>query len=178
MRNPFAHIIVPHHSIALFFSSSGVERPLPDKILRRFHTACDILKVTDLQRTYLKPFTVFGQDLFHAGTTKSRFGALIGIPANYGYDQVGQIDRSAILIKTARVDWNTKEGKLLENALVLTEDEQVFGIAREILMSTSIQPGLNVIYPAWTTFIIYGLGRFFNDKLALLYRPMQVIIGF
>lgn len=130
--------------------------------------------MTDHQKSLLQPFTVFGQDLFHAGTTKSKYGAVIGIPANYSYDTESQIDKKDIKLKTESVNWSSAEGERLQNALVLTEDEQVFGIAREILMSLGYQPGLNVIYPAWTVFFMHLFGRFLNEKLHLLHRPAQV----
>lgn len=147
---------------------------LPEKVIRRFNTALDILKMPEHERKNVRPFTVVGLDLFHAGTTKSKFGGLIGIPSNYSYDNAGQIERSDIKLQTEAVRWGSAEGQLLENALVLTEDEQVFGIAREILMTNTYQPALNTVYPTVTTFFMYSLGRYFNMKLALLHRPFSV----
>lgn len=154
--------------------SSGIEVKLPDKVIRRFHTALDILKLEENDRKNVKAFTVFGQDLFHAGTTKSKFGALIGIPSNYSYDNIAQIEKSDIKLKTEDIRWGSREGELLQKALVLTEDEQVFGIAREIIMTNNLQPALNTVYPTATTFFLYSLGKYFNQKLALINRPFSV----
>lgn len=143
-------------------------------MIRRFNTALEILKLPDHESKNVRTFTVVGLDLFHAGTTKSKFGGLVGIPSNYSYDNSGQIERSEIKLQTEAVRWGSHEGQLLENALVLTEDEQVFGIAREILMTSTYQPALNVVYPTITTFLMYSLGKYFNVKLSLLHRPFSV----
>lgn len=156
------------------FARSGMEVKLPDKVARRFHTAMDILKLDDVDRNNVKAFTVVGLDLFHAGTTKSKFGGLVGIPSNYTYDNTNQIERSEILLKTESVRWGSAEGQKLESALVLSEDEQVFGIAREILMANTYQPAMNVAYPSVCTFFVYSLGKYFNLKLGLLHRPFSV----
>lgn len=142
--------------------------------MRRFNTALDILKLDENDRKNIKPFTVVGLDLFHAGTTKTKFGALVGIPSNYSYDNASQIERSEIMLKTESVRWGSNEGQILESALVLSEDEQVFGIAREILMTNSYQVGLNTIYPTICTFFMYSVGKYFNMKMGLLQRPASV----
>lgn len=147
---------------------------LPDKVIRRFNTALDVLKLEENDRKNVHAFTVFGQDLFHAGTTKSKFGGLVGIPSNYSYDNISQIERSDIKLKTDSIRWSSPDGERLEKALVLAEDEQVFGIAREILMTNSFQPALNTLYPTICTFFMYSLGKYFNVKLMLLQRPFSV----
>lgn len=151
-----------------------MEVRIPDKIRRRFDTALDILKLDDNDRKNVGPFTVVGLDLFHAGTTKSKFGGLVGIPSNYSYDSINQIERSEIMLKTESVRWGSPEGQQLEQALVLAEDEQVFGIAREILMTNTYQPALNTVYPTVCTFFMYSLGKYFNLRMALLQRPFSV----
>lgn len=158
-------------------SSSGLEVKLPEKVIRRFNTALDILKLSDHERSNVRPFTVFGQDLFHAGTIKSKFGGLVGIPTNFFYDNIGQIERSDIKLQTESIKWGSPDGERLEKALVLTEDEQIFGIAREILMTNTFQPALNTAYPTITTFFVYSLGKYFNTKLALMQRPFSVSWG-
>lgn len=151
-----------------------MEVKLPDKVVRRFHTALDILKLDDHDRDNVRAFTVVGLDLFHAGSTKSKFGGLVGIPSNYTYDNKDQIERSEIMLKTESIRWGSAEGQKLEHALVLAEDEQVFGIAREILMTNTYQPALNTVYPTICTFFMYSMGKYFNLKMQLLNRPLSM----
>ena len=151
-----------------------MEVKLPEKVARRFTTALNILKLDEHERQNVRAFTVVGLDLFHAGTTKSKFGGLVGIPHNFTYDNPDHIERAEIMLKAESIKWGSNEGQMLENALVLTEDEQVFGIAREILMTNTYQPALNTVYPAVCTFFVYSVGKMFNARMGLLQRPFSV----
>ncbi|XP_026480982.1 transmembrane protein 177 isoform X2 [Ctenocephalides felis] len=154
--------------------SDGFPRETPDKVLNCFDTAVQILSIPESTKKLLKPFTVVGCDLFNAGSTHSRFGAIIGIPVNYGYLSADGIDKREIVVRQKSVDWESESGKKLASSLVLTDDEKIFGIAREILTAQTLKKLLLMLYPPSFVLFCYGLTTNLNRKLNLFAKPVQV----
>lgn len=75
------------------------------------------------------------------------------------------------------VDWNSQGGQLLEQSLVLTEDEQIFGIAREALQLHNHGVFLRSLYASGTIVLTYTLASTLNSKLRLFYRPLSLRIA-
>lgn len=127
---------------------------------------------------------VAGFDLYHIGSTMFRYGALTGIPVNFTYTSPADIDRMDIIIRGKPVDWNSHGGKLLEQCLVLSEDEQIFGIVRETIQLQSNQVLLDSLFSSGTIASCYVIASGINSKLRLHYRPMSLrlmlyaIVGF
>lgn len=151
-----------------------MEREVPKAVQLRIEQAMDKLELDKHERQFVKPFTVFGFDLFQAGTTKLRFGAALGVPVNYGYDSIGDIKRADIRFRDSQIDWSSDSGKLLEQAIVLTEDEQVFGLCKAILQLQTHRVLLNSIFPTLSFFMVYTIGHFLNLRLQLFARHGSV----
>lgn len=159
------------------FSAShrnGIEREVPEAVQQRVNQAMDKLEIDPRERKFVKPFTVFGFDLFQAGTTKYRFGAALGIPVNYAYGSTDEIKRADIRFRDQQIDWTSDSGKLLEKAIVLTEDEQVFGLCKAILQLQTHRVLLNSIYPSLNFLMVYTIGHFLNLRLNLFARHGSV----
>lgn len=162
----------------------GSERAVSDTLQKRFEMAMEYLNVTDFERRFLQPFMVSGFEAYHIGSLKYKFGALVGIPINYTYTAHNEIDKSEIIIRGKPVDWSSKGGKLFEESLVLTEDEQIFGITRELIQLRYNKVLLNSLYPTATIFFMYTIASGLNSKLRLFYRPLSLrvclyaIVGF
>lgn len=173
--NYFPHTFLAwkHREIVASYKE-GAERPLSDVIKKRFEIAIELLKITDFERKYIKPFTVSGFDLYNIGSTKFRNGGLIGIPVNFSYTAASDINKMDVIIRGKPVDWNSQGGKHLEHSLVLTEDEQIFGLAREIIQVQNNSVYLNSLYPAVTIFSYYALTSILNSKLRFFYRPLSL----
>jgi hypothetical protein len=58
---------------------------------------------------------------------------LVGIPSNYFYNEKSDIEKAEITFRGSPVNWATEAGQILEENIVFSEDEQVFGMMREIL---------------------------------------------
>ncbi len=110
----------------------------------------------------------------HLGTTKSRFGGHIGIPTNYLYDTIASIERADMRVRDKEIDWSSEDGKTLQQSLVLSEIEQVFGLARSILLIKTHKLFLNSLYPPVTLMTIYGIGQYLNQRMNLYARPLAV----
>lgn len=80
----------------------GIGIPLPARVKRRIEDVMDDMQIPDKERKLIKPFTVFGFDMFHAGCTQTTTGALIGIPSNFGYETTSDVNQSHILVSTVQ----------------------------------------------------------------------------
>lgn len=98
----------------------------------------------------------------------------MGVPTNYFYNNYSDIEKNDIKLRNQPIDWNTNYGKILEDALVLSEDEQVFGMAREIIQLQSQKILLNSVYPCSTVLAVYSMASVLNQKLQLFHRPFAV----
>lgn len=63
---------------------------------------------------------------------------------------------------------------MLAAAIVLTEDEQLYGIARAVLQIDNHKVLLNSLYPTCTLFAMYAMGNYLNHKFNLYIRPFGV----
>lgn len=170
---PQTFLAAKHREIVAAYRE-GQERPVPETLQKRFEIAIEMLKLGDFERRFIKPFMVSGFDLYHIGSTKFRYGALLGIPVNYTYTAPADINKQDIIIRGQPVDWNSQGGKLLEQSLVLSEDEQIFGIVREALQLTNNSIYFNSFYGSGVVIAYYAATTTLNSKLRLFYRPLSL----
>lgn len=131
------------------------EIPLSSTMQQRIQEVMEDLKLPDNIRNLIRPFSVFGFDLFHAGTLH-KYGAILGIPANF--TNTAEQLRENLQIKEEEVDWTRQDAKTFLNALMLSENAQKFAIAHEILQIQTEEPYLNsfklvlIIAVLWTLY--------------------------
>jgi len=118
-----------------------------------------------------------GFDFMEIGTLKSRYGGWVGIPINYVYNSSTDIEKGDIRVGQTPVKWNTSNGELLENSLVLTEDEQIFGISRSILELRSWKMGTELVFPVVTLLGMYSIAINVNQKFNLYAKHRAVRVG-
>ncbi|XP_012523590.2 transmembrane protein 177 [Monomorium pharaonis] len=119
----------------------GKEMPLSFKIQQKIQKVMDDLKLPDNVRDAIKPFSVFGFDVLHAGTLNARYGAILGIPANFTSTTEQLHDN--LQIKDEPVDWTRQDAQSFLKAMALSEGAQKFAIAREILRIQMEEPYFN-----------------------------------
>uniref|UniRef100_A0A182PHU4 Amino acid transporter n=1 Tax=Anopheles epiroticus TaxID=199890 RepID=A0A182PHU4_9DIPT len=153
---------------------NGEERKLSEKLEQRYKRALNLLDLTEFEKKFAKPFVVYGFDVFNAGSFKTRYGAYVGIPSNFEYDSVASIDRTDIKIRNQPIDWSSEAGRLLEDALVLSEDEQVFGIARELLTMKTHKSLIQSIIPTVSWMFTYSLASQLNERCNFYARPRSL----
>lgn len=108
------------------------------------------------------------------GSMKSRFGGHIGIPTNYVYDKIEDIERGDIRIRDQLINWSSEDGKILQNSLVLSEIEQVFGMVRSILQVKTHKLLLTSLYAPVCLMSMYATGYYVNQKMRLYTKPLAV----
>ncbi|XP_004925524.1 transmembrane protein 177 isoform X1 [Bombyx mori] len=156
------------------YYSNGKPVELSNELEQCYEKCLDILKMSDIHRKVISPFSAYGYDLFHAGTTCSRFGVAVGIPINFTYKSIEDLKNSPIQVNQKAVDWSSEVGKKLADALILPENVKKFAICREILMTHNYKMIYESVYPFGCVFFAYNLCSFLNRKLNLYARPVSL----
>lgn len=175
---------------------------VPEEMELIVDAAADRIKLAVREATYLKTFMVSGFDIttcgtvfyskfcakellkngFHSrisftnnlGSVNSTYGGWVGIPINYLYDSTRDIDRMNIKLRTETIDWNSKYGEMLEQSLVLTDDEKLFGIARSVLELRNYNHIHSTLVPGGTIIGLYVSAQTLNNKYNLFKLPKYV----
>lgn len=139
--------------------------PLGSKIQQRIQRVMDDLKLPDDVRDAIRPFSVFGFDLLHAGTLSVKYGAILGIPANF-INTASEL-RENLQIKDEPVDWTRHDAQTFLKAVMLSESAQKFAIAREILRIQAEEPYFNSLGLAITVAALWTLHSIVSYRFRL-----------
>lgn len=112
------------------------EIPVRKDIQQKFQEVINDLHIPKSTSEKIKLFNVYDINMFHAGTTYSKYGAIIGIPVNFEYDDIKNISEQAITFRNIQVNWNPEINKEFQRSLILSKDAQKFLMARKILIVT------------------------------------------
>ncbi|PZC82745.1 hypothetical protein B5X24_HaOG209843 [Helicoverpa armigera] len=153
------------------YYNNGEPALLSKELRDRCSKCLDILKIPDVHRKLVVPFSVFGFDLFHAGSKNSKFGVAIGIPVNFNYKTLADIQADDIQVNQKKVDWESEAGKKLAEALILPEKVQEFAICREIIMTQNNKIVYQAAYPFTCLFFAYNVSQMLNRRLNLYAGP-------
>lgn len=139
----------------------------------------DDLKLPDDVRNTIKPFSVFGFDLLHAGSLNVKYGAILGIPANF--TNTAEQIRENLQIKEEPVDWMRQDAKAFLKAVMLSENAQKFAIAHEILQIQAEEPYFNslglalIIAALWTLYSVVSYRFRLRDGKAMVRRTFYTV---
>ncbi|CAK9828301.1 Transmembrane protein 177 [Anthophora retusa] len=110
------------------------EVPIREDIKRRCKEVLDDVNLSESDRQRIQFFSAHDIDVFHAGTTLTKYGAIIGIPANFQYQDINDINEESITHQNVLIDWNTNAGKQFQRSLILSENAQKFALAQRVLI--------------------------------------------
>lgn len=143
--------------------------------MRKFEIAAQLMELTEPEREIMEPFIVSGFDLYSIGSTNFRNGALVGIPINYTYTAPDEIPRTEVTVKGyEQVNWSSKGGELLQEGLILTEKEQIFGIAREMCELRTHNVSFNSFISSGSILLYYFITSTVNQSQKLFSRPRSL----
>nr|CAI5825538.1 unnamed protein product [Callosobruchus analis] len=154
----------------------GMAVGLPDKLLLRFQKTLDILKVEKDDQHLYKPFFCYGFDVTSAGSAYSRYGVRVGLPFYFTHDSKDEIDKSKIKISEESIIWDKEEAEHLLDSLVLSENGQLYAMAKEILYRQSPKPILDVFFAMTSSIGLYGISHHLNTKFNFYAKPRQLRI--
>ncbi|XP_049807347.1 transmembrane protein 177 isoform X1 [Schistocerca nitens] len=152
----------------------GLAVPIPEDVLKRFQVVMDDMKVSSNERSLIKPFTVYGFDTFHAGSTYTKQGAIVGIPSFFHYSSVDQVDKTVIKVSGEPVAWSTKEGQQFLDSLILSDAAQKFAIGCEVAYVRTPYVYLNTLYPFAALSLVYTIAQNLNRKLHMEKQPQAI----
>lgn len=164
-------IFLDQYEGVLHLYKHGFSVPLTDKLKKRFEKTLDLLEVEEQDRFLYKPFAAYGFDIFSLGTSYSKFGVRVGLPAHFFYDDESSVDKTAIKLRDESVVWESDEGKMLLKSLVLSENAQIYAIAREIKFRDTLKQLIDTIVGVVSVAGTYGLANTLNQKFNLYSKP-------
>ncbi|CAL7940677.1 unnamed protein product [Xylocopa violacea] len=138
------------------YGFDGEEIPIREDIQQTIQNVMDDLNVSERFRNTITFFNVHDVDIYHAGYTLTKFGAIIGIPVNFEYQKVESITDQTISLQYVSIDWSTEPAKQFRESLVLSENAKKFAIAWGILSVTSLSYP-NIISYTPDVFLGYAL---------------------
>ncbi|XP_006137783.2 transmembrane protein 177 [Pelodiscus sinensis] len=166
--------VCPEQTFKLWYQcwTRGQPAELSEKLRSLFS---DVLQDVGVKSTNCyQPFAAFGFHPVSAGIPWLPAGSLVGLPANFNStaeDKQGIVNR-VIMINGKEVDWESKEGLTLKEALIFSPEAQKFAIAREIVYLQSNSP---VVYAAVLPVCLAGTclsGVAIKQLLGLYSGPM------
>lgn len=178
----FAAIMVPHtfciekykETVQLY--RNGVPFQQSPEVLKRADEVLQASSLRKYRKGLIEFFTVAKMDTFVAGNTESRFGAIIGLPANFSYTSPDQVETALLAIAhTEEPRWSSREGQSLKKALVLSDKAQRFAIAREIYWANTYYVQVHAAALSLSILNAYFIGNLLNRRLGLCHRvPRKV----
>lgn len=93
-------LLIPTTTVApkLYSFSSGIPTPPTKKLQERFQKTLDLVQIDEHEKHLYKAFHSYGFDIMSIGLSASRFGVYVGLPNNFEYDSVKDIDKSKIKV--------------------------------------------------------------------------------
>nr|CAH7737938.1 unnamed protein product [Callosobruchus chinensis] len=175
----FAHflphtIFVDKYEEFLHLYSKGLAVGLPDKLIERFRKTLDILKVEEKDQHLYKPFFCYGFDVTSVGSAYSKFGVRVGLPFYFSHESKDEIDKFKIKISDDSIIWDREEAESLLDSMVMSENSQLFAMAKEILYRQSPKPMLDVFFAMASSIGLYGISNHLNIKFNLYEKPRQL----
>ncbi|KAL0131900.1 hypothetical protein PUN28_003038 [Cardiocondyla obscurior] len=156
----------------------GKEVPLNSNVQQQIQKVMNDLKLPDSVKNIIKPFSVSGFELFHAGTLNAQYGAILGMPINL--TSTPEEIHENLQIGEEPIDWTRYDAQIFMKAVMLSEDAQKFAIAREILRLQAEEPFLNsfelalIIAMLWTLYNVISY-RFKLKDNAIARRTLYTV---
>lgn len=161
---PHSFLLQKYRKIRARYDFEDHEIPVRQDIQRRFEEVIDDLNIVYrpmIPKERIQCFNVHDIEMFHAGITYLKYGGLVGIPMNFEYNNINQINNENITIQSASFQWDAEATKEFHKSLILSENAQKFAMARHILSVTTFDP----IIKAFNIFADLFLGAAAYDFL-------------
>lgn len=151
---------------------------LPKQLRHRTQQVLEDTTLSQKDKNQVSFFTAFGFDVLHAGASKLRNGAIVGIPISFNYRSTSDIDQNQLaLLDHPDFSWGSRMGQRILTTLFMSNRAQQFAIAREIYYTNTYYVYLNGMAAASSFMTSYLAGRFVNRRLNLYKRPLGHRLG-
>ncbi|KAF2359084.1 hypothetical protein FHG87_010166 [Trinorchestia longiramus] len=162
---------------------NGFPVPVPSKIHNMFlEVKQDLLacasslpshNITEERLNNIKPYTVFGFEMFNLGWLRSEYGCWLGVPEYFKYVD-GCPPSQRIRVNHRPVPWQEPAGRKLKDSLSISDDAKQFAIARETLLICQDEPDKYFVNTFGNMSVSVALARGLHLRLNLSSKPMLV----
>ncbi|RZF47179.1 hypothetical protein LSTR_LSTR004888 [Laodelphax striatellus] len=111
-----------------------------------------------------------GQSLSRFGSAWSNCTCYIGLPVNFSYRSVKDIDEN-IMVDEKKVNWDSKEGENLKESLLLSKRAMKYAIAHELKIAHGPILYLHSAYPFLVIFSLININNSVVDKIIYSRSP-------
>ncbi|KAI5755436.1 hypothetical protein M8J77_016785 [Diaphorina citri] len=147
--------------------------PLSDKLKQLYNQVLQDTGANEMDMALSHAFMSIRPTIHHIGLTGSKYSFRIGIPSNFNYKSEADINPN-VKIESKLIDWNSEEGKILKESLVLSENAQKFAIAQEVYKCDLTSFYLHLSYPALAPGLAYIVADKVHEKMELHKRSLQL----
>merc|ERR1712179_656893 len=122
------------------------------------------LKLSPMDCSLVKFYTVLGFDVYHAGSLHTNTGGILGIPEHFKYSAIEEFETSNLRFYEEEIKWSSPEGQSLKESLILSKDAKKFVIARELYNLSTGEPFIKGVATAGVIGSGYFLASTVNEK--------------
>ncbi|XP_017892630.1 transmembrane protein 177 [Ceratina calcarata] len=136
------------------------EVPVQEDIKERFEQVLDDMSLPQDKREKIQLFNVYDIDTFHAGAFWSKYGGLIGVPANFEYTDPENVTDRTISFQNVQYVYDIDAGRQFRTSLVLSENAQKFAIARKVFALSEydlVFKAMNIFTDVWIGLTAYSI---------------------
>lgn len=155
---------------------NGVPIPLPEKLKILTDEVMVDLKLSPLECSMVKLYTVLGFDIHHAGSLLTNTGGILGIPLHFRYSAIEEFETSNMRFGDEEIKWDSPEGQSLKESLILSRDAKKFAIARNLSHLSTGEPFVKGAGSASIIGACYFLASGVNKKQNFYARPVGLRI--
>ncbi|OQR75809.1 transmembrane protein-like [Tropilaelaps mercedesae] len=121
----------------------------------------DFTKLSEAKKASIRFFHVSRLEPWHAGTPESGYGAIIGLPINFTFRSVKDVQTREMKLFTGRsIEWDTPAGEVFKKSMIMSDEAQRFAIAQQIYLTNTSEVTVRALAAcgaALNTFIISKL---------------------
>ncbi|XP_076040183.1 transmembrane protein 177 isoform X2 [Oratosquilla oratoria] len=153
---------------------NGVPVAVPLNIKGLANKVFEDMKMTEVEKKLVKLYSGYGFDMFRGGSTQTKHGAIVGVPANFKYSTIEDFETSGIMLNKDCIPWNSAGGLALKKSVILSEEAKKFALAREFHHIKTAEPYIIGFASSLTFLACYSFTSGLNRKLKLYSRPRSL----
>ncbi|KAK8783514.1 hypothetical protein V5799_010117 [Amblyomma americanum] len=172
---PHTHLLNYYKDIVRAYKD-GMPMRLDPVVAERAHQVLQSVDISKQQKENVRFFPVPMLDTFFAGSTTGTKGAIIGLPVTFSYVKKEDVQTKSLLIRGSEEPaWETREGEMFKDSLVLSDKAQRFVIARDIYWASTYYVEIQSTVLSFSAFNCYVMARLANEKLPFLSRVPRAL---
>ncbi|CAH0385700.1 unnamed protein product [Bemisia tabaci] len=162
------------------YCQNGKPVPVPEDLKEMFNAVKNDLPNQDaFYQKFMNVFMVNGFDPFYAGSTRTLYGGIVGIPKTFTYKSIKDAldEAKDIRIQDSPIMWDYVEQEVkdkLFNSLVFSEKAIKYAMAYNCILIDGVSVAFYAFYPALLAVLNGVIGDYTTQKYKLNNKPFIV----